>query len=112
MIVVIPAIPLAARFRSRKGALLADVVDIVEHVTTDMWPGVKTVPVMSAGASDNVYWRAGGLETFGVSGTFVDVADNRAHGKDERVGVDEFYAALEFSYRLMKQLSVRPRASQ
>jgi acetylornithine deacetylase/succinyl-diaminopimelate desuccinylase-like protein len=70
-----------------------------------MWPGVKVVPIMSAGASDNVYWRAGGLETFGVSGTFVNVADLRAHGKNERVGVSEFYEALEFSYRLMKQLS-------
>jgi acetylornithine deacetylase/succinyl-diaminopimelate desuccinylase-like protein len=92
---------------SAPAALDPRVVKIVERVTTDMWPGVKTVPVMSAGASDNVYWRAGGLETFGVSGTFVNVADLRAHGKDERVGVDEFYEALEFSYRLMKQLSNR-----
>jgi acetylornithine deacetylase/succinyl-diaminopimelate desuccinylase-like protein len=77
-----------------------------------MWPGVKTVPVMSAGASDNVYWRAGGLETFGVSGAFVDVNDNRAHGKDERIGVDQFYESLEFSYRLMKALSVKSPASR
>jgi acetylornithine deacetylase/succinyl-diaminopimelate desuccinylase-like protein len=97
---------------SAPAALDPRVVNIVERVTTDMWPGVKTVPVMSAGASDNVYWRAGGFETFGVSGTFVDVADLRAHGKDERVGVHEFYEALEFSYRLMKQLSLRSRASE
>jgi len=77
----------------------------VEHVTNDMWPGVKVVPFMSSGASDNVYWRGGGLETFGVSGTFVDEADLRAHGKDERVGVSAFYEALEFSYRLMRALS-------
>ena len=77
----------------------------VEHVTRDMWPGLKVVPFMSSGASDNVYWRGGGLETFGVSGTFVDEADLRAHGKDERVGVAAFYEALEFSYRLMRALS-------
>jgi len=70
------------------------------------------VPVMSAGASDNVYWRAGGFETFGVSGAFVDVNDNRAHGKDERIGVDQFYESLEFSYRLMKALSVKSPASR
>ena len=77
----------------------------VEHVTRDMWPGLKVVPFMSSGASDNVYWRSDGLETFGVSGTFVDEADLRAHGKDERVGVAAFYEALEFSYRLMRALS-------
>ncbi len=77
----------------------------VEHVTNDMWPGLKVVPFMSSGASDNVYWRGGGLETFGVSGTFVDEADLRAHGKDERVAVSAFYEALEFSYRLMRALS-------
>jgi len=77
----------------------------VEKVTAEMWPGLTVVPFMSSGASDNVFWRGAGLETFGVSGTFVDEADLRAHGKDERVGVTAFYEALEFSYRLMKSLS-------
>jgi acetylornithine deacetylase/succinyl-diaminopimelate desuccinylase-like protein len=81
------------------------VVAKVEKVTNEMWRGVKVVPVMSAGASDNVYWRGAGLPSFGVSGTFVDVSDLRAHGKDERVGVSAFYESLEFSYRLMKVLA-------
>jgi acetylornithine deacetylase/succinyl-diaminopimelate desuccinylase-like protein len=33
------------------------------------------------------------------------VSDLRAHGKDERVGVAEFYQSLEFSYRLIKILA-------
>jgi acetylornithine deacetylase/succinyl-diaminopimelate desuccinylase-like protein len=77
----------------------------VEKVTNEMWPGLKTVPVMSSGASDNVYFRQAGLTTFGVAGTFVDEADIRAHGRDERVGVNEFYESLEFSYRLIKALA-------
>jgi acetylornithine deacetylase/succinyl-diaminopimelate desuccinylase-like protein len=81
------------------------VVARVEKVTDEMWPGVKVVPVMSSGASDNVYFRQAGLETFGVAGTFVDEADLRAHGRDERVGVSEFYESLEFSYRLIKSLA-------
>jgi acetylornithine deacetylase/succinyl-diaminopimelate desuccinylase-like protein len=79
----------------------------VAKVTDEMWPGIKVVPAMSAGASDNVYWRRAGLETFGVCGTFVDTTDIRAHGKDERVAVDAFYHSLEFSYRLMESLSTR-----
>jgi acetylornithine deacetylase/succinyl-diaminopimelate desuccinylase-like protein len=92
---------------STPAALDKTVVAQVEKVTDEMWPGVGVIPVMSAGASDNVYWRGAGLETFGVSGTFADVSDNRAHGKDERVGVAEFYQGLEFSYRLIKGLAER-----
>jgi len=92
---------------SATAAIDQAVMTRVEHVTNDMWPGLKVVPFMSSGASDNVYWRGAGLKTFGVSGTFVDEADLRAHGKDERVGVAAFYEALEFSYRLMRALSAR-----
>jgi acetylornithine deacetylase/succinyl-diaminopimelate desuccinylase-like protein len=36
---------------------------------------------------------------------FVDIDDNRAHGKDERIGVKEFYQGIEFMYALMKDLA-------
>jgi acetylornithine deacetylase/succinyl-diaminopimelate desuccinylase-like protein len=81
------------------------VVAKVTKATDEMWPGLKVVPLMSSGASDNVYWRGAGIPTFGVSGAFVDVSDLRAHGKDERIGVTAFYESLEFNYRLMKLLS-------
>jgi hypothetical protein len=67
---------------------------------------------MSYGASDKVYWRRAGLETFGVCGTFVDTTDIRAHGKDERVAVDAFYHSLEFSYGLMRSLSRQSHSSE
>jgi acetylornithine deacetylase/succinyl-diaminopimelate desuccinylase-like protein len=40
-----------------------------------------------------------------VSGVFLDMDYVRAHGKDERVGVDSFHEGIEFHYRLMKALS-------
>ncbi len=81
------------------------VVAKVERVTGEMWPGVGVVPVMSSGASDNVYFRGAGLATFGVSGTAIEEGDSRAHGRDERVGVTAFYESLEFSYRLIRALA-------
>ncbi|HXQ64912.1 MAG TPA: M20/M25/M40 family metallo-hydrolase [Steroidobacteraceae bacterium] len=77
----------------------------VARITQAMWPGLGVVPVMSAVASDNVYWRGAGLPTFGVSGSFMDQADVRMHGVDERIGVTTFYKSLEFGYRLMKALT-------
>ena len=81
------------------------VVSRVEQVTAGMWPGVGVVPVMSSGASDNVWFRGAGLQAFGVSGTAIEEGDSRAHGRDERVGVTAFYESLEFSYRLIKALA-------
>ena len=31
--------------------------------------------------------------------------DNRAHGKDERIGIQDFYEGVEFNYKLIKELS-------
>jgi acetylornithine deacetylase/succinyl-diaminopimelate desuccinylase-like protein len=74
----------------------------VEQVTENLWPGIPVITVMDVGASDGIYLRGGGIPTYGISGVSVDVNDNRAHGKDERIGVKEFYDGLEYIYVLMK----------
>jgi acetylornithine deacetylase/succinyl-diaminopimelate desuccinylase-like protein len=40
-----------------------------------------------------------------VQGLFFDADDIRFHGRDERVGVREFYESQEFLYRLVRELS-------
>ncbi len=77
----------------------------IERITEEMWPGVPVVPVMSAGATDGLYLRRAGIPTYGVSGLFGDVVDNRAHGQDERFLIESFYEGQEFLYRLVKALS-------
>jgi acetylornithine deacetylase/succinyl-diaminopimelate desuccinylase-like protein len=32
--------------------------------------------------------------------------DVRAHGKDERIGVDDFYQGVEFMYKFIKEVSI------
>jgi acetylornithine deacetylase/succinyl-diaminopimelate desuccinylase-like protein len=39
---------------------------------------------------------------YGVSGLFGDIADVRAHGRDERVGAAKLYDSQDFLYRLVK----------
>ena len=48
---------------------------------------------------------------YGVSGLFGDIADVRAHGRDERVGIAQFYDSQEFLYRLVKRYADREVAS-
>jgi acetylornithine deacetylase/succinyl-diaminopimelate desuccinylase-like protein len=76
-----------------------------EGVVESMWPGVPVVPDMDAGASDSKFTRSAGIPTFGITGIFTDIDDNRAHGKDERIAVSGFYEDVEFTYRLMKAFS-------
>ena len=90
---------------SKPSPLRPDVMGVVESLTKQMFPGVIVVPVMSTGATDGLYLRNGEIPTYGVDGTFGDVEDVRAHGRDERIGVKQFYEGLEFQYRLIKELA-------
>ena len=63
------------------------------------------VPPMSTGTPDGRYLRSAGIPTYGVSGLFEDIDDNRAHGKDERMGVKQFHEGQEFLLRLVKTMA-------
>jgi acetylornithine deacetylase/succinyl-diaminopimelate desuccinylase-like protein len=82
-----------------------EVMSAVEKVTSAMWPGVITLPVMDPWTTDGRHFRAAGTPVYGVSGVFYDISDVRAHGKDERILVRSFYEGVEFAYRLMKELT-------
>jgi acetylornithine deacetylase/succinyl-diaminopimelate desuccinylase-like protein len=90
---------------SEPSPLRTDVMNVVESLTKQMFPGVVVVPVMSTGATDGLYLRNAGIPTYGIDGTFADIDDIRAHGRDERVGVKQFYEGLEFQYALIKSLA-------
>jgi acetylornithine deacetylase/succinyl-diaminopimelate desuccinylase-like protein len=82
-----------------------DVLAATERLTSAFWPGVVTLPYMVMGGTDGRMLRRAGIPTYGVQGLFFDAADIRFHGRDERVGVREFYESQEFLYRLVKELS-------
>lgn len=77
----------------------------LQSVVNSMWPTVPVVPDMDSGASDSKFTRAAGIPSFGITGMFIDMDDVRAHGRDERILIDNFYQDVEFTYRLMKSLS-------
>jgi acetylornithine deacetylase/succinyl-diaminopimelate desuccinylase-like protein len=86
-------------------SLRPDLLQIVERVTNDVWPGVPVIPIMSTGGTDGTFLRIAGIPTYGISGLFEDIDDVRAHGKDERLEVKSFYEGREFLYRLVKELA-------
>jgi acetylornithine deacetylase/succinyl-diaminopimelate desuccinylase-like protein len=88
--------------------LTDEVLGPIERITEEMWPGVLVLPVMGSGATDALYLRNAGIPVYGVSGLFVDMDDIRAHGRDERIGIESFFEGQEFLYRLVKALSSGP----
>jgi acetylornithine deacetylase/succinyl-diaminopimelate desuccinylase-like protein len=87
--------------------LRKDVMSALENVTGKMWPDVVVTPIMSTGATDGRLLREKGMPVYGISGMFGDVDDNRAHGRDERMGVREYFEGVDFMYKLMKELSTK-----
>jgi acetylornithine deacetylase/succinyl-diaminopimelate desuccinylase-like protein len=82
-----------------------EVLQPLEKVTDEMWPGAPVIPDMETGASDSVYTIAAGMPSYGVNGVAIDQDDIRAHGKDERVRVSAYYDGVEFYYRYLKALA-------
>jgi acetylornithine deacetylase/succinyl-diaminopimelate desuccinylase-like protein len=77
----------------------------VRKVVRGMWGDVAVIPAMAAGASDSIFTRNAGIPSYGISGSWIDVHDVRAHGRDERREKSAFYQSVEFDYRLMKELA-------
>lgn len=81
------------------------IVKHLESLSAKLYGGLPIVPVMDTGASDGKYLRIAGIPTYGVPGVFEDVDDTRAHGRDERIGVKDFYDGVDFYYEFIKSLA-------
>jgi acetylornithine deacetylase/succinyl-diaminopimelate desuccinylase-like protein len=60
---------------------------------------------MEPGASDSIYTVAAGIPSYGLNGFAIDQDDVRAHGMNERLGVESYYKGVEFTYLFMKALT-------
>ena len=96
---VIPTVPVPPSL------LLPEVVEAEEKTVKSLWPSLPVVSTMSTGATDGRFLRIAGIPTYGIACMFFEVNDNRAHGKDERISVKDFYEGVEVAYKLIKNLS-------
>ena len=78
--------------------LETDAFHALERAQQKVFPGVPTIPIMQAGATDSSELRAKGVHAYGI-GTPSGVEDRkRVHGNDERVEVAGFGKFVEFLY--------------
>jgi acetylornithine deacetylase/succinyl-diaminopimelate desuccinylase-like protein len=85
--------------------LLPEVTQAMDKTVHQMYGNIPVMATMSTGATDGRITRIAGIPTYGISCMFFQMNDNRAHGKDERVGVADFYDGITFNYNLIRVLS-------
>jgi acetylornithine deacetylase/succinyl-diaminopimelate desuccinylase-like protein len=74
----------------------------IEPLAAKHWPAIPVIPLMQAGATDGMYTRSAGIPTYGVSAVESNPDDVRAHGRDERIGIESFHKAAQFWLELMR----------
>jgi acetylornithine deacetylase/succinyl-diaminopimelate desuccinylase-like protein len=82
-----------------------EVFGALHRVADKMWPGITVIPQMETGATDSKYTMAAGIPSYGFSGMGIDEDDVRAHGRDERIGVESYFTGVEFEYLYLKTLT-------
>lgn len=90
---------------SPESPLRSDVLAAVSGAVHARFPGVEVIPSMSSGATDSMHFRALGVESYGVDGSFVKNKDTFAHGLNERLPAAELPAALTYWHQLLKTLA-------
>lgn len=94
--------PDVAAIQAPESPLQPAVMNRIETVVHTLWPGVPVVPAMATGFSDGRQFRGAGMATYSAGGEWFEQGENRAHGRDERVGVESFDQNLEYAYLLVK----------
>ena len=82
--------------------LTRQIMEPIEKVAHELWPGIPVVPALEPGASDAQFLNPAGIPTYGVTGIFTDPDGGHIHGLNERVRVQSVYEGRTFLYRLVK----------
>jgi acetylornithine deacetylase/succinyl-diaminopimelate desuccinylase-like protein len=85
--------------------LKEEVFKPLRETVQTMWPGLTILPEMETGASDSIFTIAAGMPSYGFSGMAIEEGDERAHGRDERLGIESYYAGVEFAYLYLKAVT-------
>jgi acetylornithine deacetylase/succinyl-diaminopimelate desuccinylase-like protein len=70
----------------------------LEHAQQQIFPGIPTIPIMQAGATDSSELRAKGVQAYGIGTPSSADDQSRIHGNDERVEIAGFGKFVEFLY--------------
>ncbi|PXA97896.1 hypothetical protein DMC47_11450 [Nostoc sp. 3335mG] len=85
--------------------LRPDLMKLVTKAVHARFPNVPIVPVMSAGATDSMHFRARGVPSYGISPIFMKSSDSFAHGLNERTPISEIAPSIVFYKTVLTELA-------
>ena len=88
--------------------LTAEILNPVEKLAAEYWPGVPVLPLLQPGATDGQFLNAAGIPTYGIEPIFLGPDLGNIHGLNEHVAVKSLFECREFLYRLVKIYADRP----
>ena len=98
--------PVAEARPTAPSPLREDVVAAYTAAVHARHPGVPIVPDMSTGATDGLFFRRVGVPVYGVAGSWAVIpADERAHGRDERLPVRAFDNEIDHWTDMVRRLA-------
>ena len=84
------------------------IMEPIEKLTAEYWPGVPVLPLLQSGATDGQFLNAAGIPTYGISGIFIGPELGNIHGLNEFIGVKALMQGREFLYRMVKVYAEQP----
>lgn len=73
----------------------------MEQIFTSAAPGSVVIPYMVRGATDGSYLRQKGMAVYGVPLFLRQDKESRAHGNDERIGLESFDAGADWLWQIV-----------
>jgi acetylornithine deacetylase/succinyl-diaminopimelate desuccinylase-like protein len=70
----------------------------LERAQQQVFPGVPTVPILQAGATDSAQLRAKGVQAYDIGTVASENDARRVHGNDERLEIAGFGKFIQFLY--------------
>jgi acetylornithine deacetylase/succinyl-diaminopimelate desuccinylase-like protein len=92
------------RPKAQASPLDSELFAALERVQLQMFPNAITVPRMLTGATDMAQVRAAGIPAYGI-GPPIAEGEWRAHGHDERIGIEALGAFVEFVFRAVVEVA-------
>ena len=82
-----------------------DFTDALTKALAASYPGVPIFPSISSGASDSMWFRSKGVDSYGASPTFGKDSEEFSHGLNERVPLSNVRPGIDYYLVLFRELS-------
>ena len=73
----------------------------MEQIFVKVGPGAVVIPCMTRGATDGSFLRQKGMAVYGAPLFQRQDKESRAHGNDERIGLDSFNAGVDWLWQIV-----------